>query len=132
VFGTLDRKLQLASIEVITMSVYMLPIYTGTPTPPPSPPVLYNQLIAMPARKRSAAVLDAGQGETTQESASCSKCRRGETTYATGWLKWGRLYTGGSGRGKARRDRAQSTLLTHRATQVQGPREEVTPLLLHV
>jgi hypothetical protein len=34
--------------------------------------------------------------------------------------------------GRRGRDRTQSTLLTHRATQVRGPREEVTPLLLHV
>jgi hypothetical protein len=34
--------------------------------------------------------------------------------------------------GRRGRDRAQNTLLTHRATQVWGPREEVTPLLLHV
>jgi hypothetical protein len=34
--------------------------------------------------------------------------------------------------GRRGEDRTQSTLLTHRATQVQGPREEVTPLLLHV
>jgi hypothetical protein len=34
--------------------------------------------------------------------------------------------------GRRGRDRAQRTLLTHRTTQVRGPREEVTPLLLHV
>jgi hypothetical protein len=36
------------------------------------------------------------------------------------------------GEGKLGRDRAHNSLLTHRATQVRGPREEVTPLLLHV
>jgi hypothetical protein len=34
--------------------------------------------------------------------------------------------------GRRGRDRVQSTLLTHQATQVQVPREEVTPLLMHV
>jgi hypothetical protein len=34
--------------------------------------------------------------------------------------------------GRRGRYRAQNTLLTHRATQVRSPREEVTPLHLHV
>jgi hypothetical protein len=34
--------------------------------------------------------------------------------------------------GRRGEDCALNTLLTHRATQVWGPREEVTPLLLHV
>jgi hypothetical protein len=34
--------------------------------------------------------------------------------------------------GRRDEDRAQNTLLTHRATQVRCPREELTPLLMHV
>jgi hypothetical protein len=34
--------------------------------------------------------------------------------------------------GRHGEDRALNTLLIHRATQVRGPHEEVTPLLLHV
>jgi hypothetical protein len=62
-----------------------------------------------------------------------AKCHRGERAYATGWLKLGpTVHLADPEEGRCGEDRAQNTLQTHRATQVRGPREEVTPLLLHV
>jgi hypothetical protein len=49
-----------------------------------------------------------------------------------GGLSWGECTLADPEEGRRGEDRAQNTLQTHRATQVWGPHEEITPLLLHV
>jgi hypothetical protein len=58
-----------------------------------------------------------------------AKCRRGETTYAMGWLKEGpNLALEDSGEGNVLRSTTEKDTPT---TQVQGFRKEIKPLLLH-
>ena len=58
-----------------------------------------------------------------------ANCRRGEQTNAMGRLKLGPMCPGGSG---GEGDEEHTHTLDTRFTQVRGPREEVTPLLLLV
>ena len=61
-----------------------------------------------------------------------SNYRRGEQTDAIGWLKLGPIDAGGTGEGWCVGLRTRNTRTHTRFTQVQGPREEVKPLLLLV
>ena len=61
-----------------------------------------------------------------------ANCRRGEQTDAMGWLMLGPMDTVGTGEGLCVGLRTQRTRTHTRFTQVQGPREEVKPLLLLV
>ena len=59
-------------------------------------------------------------------------CRRGELTDAMGWLKLGLMDAVGTGEGWCVELHTRKTQKHTRFTQVQGPREEVKPLLLLV
>ena len=58
--------------------------------------------------------------------------RRGELIDAMGWLELGPMDAVGTGEGLCVGLRTQRTRTHTRFTQVQGPREEVKPLLLLV
>ena len=60
-----------------------------------------------------------------------NRCRGGNTADAIGWLKLGPMDAGGTGRDTALQS-ASGSYEHIRFTQVQGPREEVKPLLLPV
>ena len=59
-------------------------------------------------------------------------CRRGKWTDAMGWLELGAMDAVGTGEGWSVELRTWKTQGHTRFTQVQGPREEVKPLLLLV
>ena len=61
-----------------------------------------------------------------------ANCYRGEQTDAIGWLKLGPMDTGGTGERWCVELRTRNTQAHTGYTQVQGPREEVKPLLLLV
>ena len=61
-----------------------------------------------------------------------ANCRRGEQTDAIGWLKLGPMDAVGTGEGLCAGLCTQRTQTQTRFTKVQGPREELKPLLLLV
>ena len=73
---------------------------------------------------------------TPASAAACptvgANCRGGITADAIGWLMLGPMDVGGTGEGFCANEQIQDHTKHTRITQVQGPHEEVKPLLLHV
>jgi hypothetical protein len=79
--------------------------------------------------KRTKKESDPEANTNSGRNLSKQNCRRGETTYAMGWLKWGPNWVmEDSGEGCALRSTPKRNT---RSTQVRGSRKEITPLLLH-